>query len=74
MVLLKMKQIFASTFLGSTVRSVVLFQAYFNDAQRQTTEDAGRIAGLNVFGIITNQRQLLWPMVWIKWWIVNKMC
>lgn len=52
MVLSKMKQI-ASTFLGQTVTdAVITVPAYFNDAQRQATKDAGRIAGLNVLRII----------------------
>lgn len=46
MVLVKMKEI-AETFLGTTVvNAVVTVPAYFNDAQRQSTKDAGAIAGL----------------------------
>ena len=52
MVLQKMKAI-AESYLGQTVTdAVVTVPAYFNDAQRQTTKDAGRIAGLNVLRII----------------------
>merc|ERR1719347_1855810 len=52
MVLAKMKQI-ASDFLGREVKNaVVTVPAYFNDAQRQATKDAGMIAGLNVLRII----------------------
>lgn len=52
MVLQKMKQI-AETFLGRTLKNaVVTVPAYFNDAQRQATKDAGTIAGLNVVRII----------------------
>lgn len=52
MVLQKMKEI-AETFLGKTVKNaVVTVPAYFNDAQRQSTKDAGTIAGLNVVRII----------------------
>merc|ERR1712025_1366671 len=52
MVLAKMKQI-ASDFLGREVKNaVVTVPAYFNDAQRQATKDAGLIAGLNVLRII----------------------
>merc|ERR1712130_453400 len=51
-VLSKMKQI-ASDFLGREVKNaVVTVPAYFNDAQRQATKDAGLIAGLNVMRII----------------------
>jgi len=52
MVLQKMKGI-AESYLGTTVRdAVVTVPAYFNDAQRQATKDAGTIAGLNVLRII----------------------
>ena len=52
MVLTKMKQI-AETYLGEEVKSAVItVPAYFNDAQRQATKDAGAIAGLNVLRII----------------------
>merc|ERR1712053_46146 len=52
MVLGKMKQI-ASDYLGKEVKNaVVTVPAYFNDAQRQATKDAGVISGLNVLRII----------------------
>jgi L1 cell adhesion molecule like protein len=52
MVLQKMKAV-AEAYLGHTVRdAVVTVPAYFNDAQRQATKDAGTIAGLNVIRII----------------------
>ena len=52
MVLQKMKDI-SETFLGEKVKNaVVTVPAYFNDAQRQATKDAGKIAGLNVVRII----------------------
>jgi heat shock protein 5 len=52
MVLTKMKET-AEAFLGKTVvNAVVTVPAYFNDAQRQATKDAGQIAGLNVLRII----------------------
>jgi molecular chaperone DnaK (HSP70) len=52
MVLGKMKS-YAETFLGQTVKNAVItVPAYFNDAQRQATKDAGAIAGLNVLRII----------------------
>jgi molecular chaperone DnaK len=51
-VLKKMKEI-AEDFLGAEVQdAVVTVPAYFNDAQRQATKDAGRIAGLNVLRIL----------------------
>jgi molecular chaperone DnaK len=52
MVLQKLKQA-AEDYLGEPVAdAVVTVPAYFNDAQRQATKDAGRIAGLNVLRII----------------------
>jgi len=52
MVLVKMKEI-AEAYLGSTVQhAVVTVPAYFNDAQRQATKDAGTISGLTVQRII----------------------
>jgi len=43
----------AGRFLGEKVRdAVITVPAYFNDAQRQATKDAGQIAGLNVLRII----------------------
>jgi len=43
----------AEAFLGEEVReAVITVPAYFTDAQRQATKDAGRIAGLNVLRII----------------------
>lgn len=52
MVLLKMKET-AEAYLGETVsKAVITVPAYFNDAQRQATKDAGRIAGLEVLRII----------------------
>ncbi|MEN9653920.1 MAG: heat shock protein 70 [Chlamydiota bacterium] len=51
-VLMKMKET-AETYLGETVTdAVITVPAYFNDSQRQSTKDAGRIAGLNVLRII----------------------
>lgn len=48
----KMKET-AEEFLGTTVsQAVITVPAYFNDAQRQATKDAGRIAGLEVKRII----------------------
>lgn len=51
-VLQKMKET-ADAFLGITTKdAVVTVPAYFNDAQRQATKDAGQIAGLNVLRVI----------------------
>jgi molecular chaperone DnaK len=51
-VLQKMKQT-AEDYLGETVtEAVITVPAYFNDAQRQATKDAGRIAGLDVKRIV----------------------
>lgn len=52
MILQKLKKT-AEDYLGETVTdAVVTVPAYFNDAQRQATKDAGKIAGLNVLRII----------------------
>ena len=52
MVLTKMKEI-AEAKIGKKVeKAVITVPAYFNDAQRQATKDAGAIAGLNVLRII----------------------
>jgi len=52
MILTKMKEV-AEAYLGKKVdNAVVTVPAYFNDAQRQATKDAGTIAGLNVLRII----------------------
>lgn len=52
MVLRKLKKD-AESYLGESVQeAVITVPAYFNDAQRQATKDAGRIAGLNVLRII----------------------
>jgi molecular chaperone DnaK len=52
MILQKLKQA-AEDYLGEkVVDAVITVPAYFNDAQRQATKDAGKIAGLNVLRII----------------------
>ncbi len=52
MILRKLKKD-AESYLGESVsEAVITVPAYFNDAQRQATKDAGRIAGLNVLRII----------------------
>lgn len=51
-ILQKMKET-AEKYLGTTVsKAVITVPAYFNDAQRQATKDAGKIAGLEVLRII----------------------
>ncbi len=52
MVLQKLKQS-AEDYLGSKVeKAVITVPAYFNDAQRQATKDAGKVAGLDVLRIV----------------------
>jgi len=52
MILIKMKEV-AEAYLGKEVKyAVVTVPAYFNDAQRTATKDAGVIAGLEVLRII----------------------
>ena len=51
-ILIKMKET-AEAYLGESVtQAVITVPAYFNDAQRQATKDAGKIAGLDVLRII----------------------
>src|SRR4029434_8906284 len=53
LILRKLKDV-AESYLGAKVTdAVITVPAYFNDAQRQATKDAGKIAGLNVMRIIT---------------------
>ena len=48
-ILQKMKET-AESYTGETItQAVITVPAYFNDAQRQATKDAGKIAGLEVF-------------------------
>ncbi|CAK8537413.1 unnamed protein product [Lathyrus sativus] len=62
MILTKMKET-AEAFLGKTICDVVVtVPAYFNDAQRQDTKDAGVIVGLNVSRIINKQQQPPWNL------------
>merc|ERR1712203_1345966 len=52
MILVKMKET-AENYLGKEVKhAVITVPAYFNDAQRQSTKDAGSISGMNVLRII----------------------
>merc|ERR1719355_528990 len=52
MVVTKMKET-AENYLGQEVKhAVITVPAYFNDAQRQATKDAGKIAGLEVLRIL----------------------
>src|SRR6202165_4484962 len=52
LVLQKMKETAESYLGGKVTQAVITVPAYFNDAQRQATKDAGRIAGLEVMRII----------------------
>ena len=62
----KMKE--TASYLGEEVtQAVITVPAYFNDAQRQATKDAGKIAGLEVLRIINEPTSnCLWLMVWTK--------
>ncbi len=52
MIIAKLKKT-AENYIGSEVKNAIItFPAYFNDSQRQSTKDAGRIAGLNVMRLI----------------------
>ncbi len=52
MILGKMKQTAEDYLGGEVTEAVITVPAYFDDAQRQATKDAGRIAGLNVLRIV----------------------
>jgi len=46
----------AEAYFGESVdRAVITVPAYFNDAQRQATKDAGKIAGLEVLRLVMNR-------------------
>src|SRR5262245_46326585 len=48
----------AEAFFGETVdRAVITVPAYFNDAQRQATKDAGKIAGLEVLRLVNRSEE-----------------
>ena len=52
MILTKLKEAAESYLGGKVTQAVITVPAYFNDAQRQATKDAGKIAGLDVMWII----------------------
>jgi molecular chaperone DnaK len=52
MILQKLKQAAEEYLGGSVTKAVITVPAYFNDAQRQATKDAGQIAGLEVMRIV----------------------
>ena len=57
----------AEAYLGKKVtHAVVTVPAYFNDAQRQATKDAGTIAGLNVMRIINEPLVYKLSVDWIS--------
>jgi molecular chaperone DnaK len=65
MVLQKLK-LDAEAYLGEAItQAVITVPAYFNDAQRQATKDAGRIAGLEVLRII-NEPTALAVGIWYQ--------
>ena len=65
MILRKLKKD-AEEYLGETVSdAVITVPAYFSDSQRQATKDAGKIAGLNAFGLSTSRHLRHWHTDWI---------
>src|SRR5450755_4051724 len=57
----------AESYLGETITdAVITVPAYFSDAQRQATKEAGTIAGLNVLRIINDPPLLPWPTTWTR--------
>jgi len=65
-ILRKMKKT-AEDYLGEEVtEAVITVPAYFNDAQRQATKDAGRIAGRTSSASSTSPRPRPWPLAWTR--------
>ncbi len=65
-VLLKLKRA-AENYLGEKVtEAVITVPAYFNDAQRQATKDAGEIAGLTVRASSTSRPRPRWRTAWTR--------
>ena len=75
----------AEGYLGEKVtEAVITVPAYFNDAQRQATKDAGKIAGLDVKRIINELQRLHWHTAltmrksrrswYTTWAAVHSMC
>ena len=65
-ILRKLKEA-AEAYLGHKVnKAVITVPAYFNDAQRQATKDAGQIAGLEVARIINEPTAAAWPTGWTR--------
>jgi hypothetical protein len=57
----------AAQYLGEPITdAVITVPAYFNDAQRQATKDAGQIAGSMCYGLLMNRLLPRWPTGWIK--------
>ena len=57
---------FAEDYLGEKVdKAVITVPAYFNDAQRQATKDAGKIAGLEVERIVNEPTAAAFSL-WIR--------
>jgi molecular chaperone DnaK len=57
----------AEAYLGEPVTdAVVTVPAYFNDAQRQATKEAGEIAGLNVLRIVNEPTAARWRTAWTR--------
>ena len=71
---MKMKES-AEKYLGSEVKqAVITVPAYFNDAQRQATKDAGKIAGLEVLRIINEPTAAALLMVLIRKKLKQLLC
>ncbi len=58
---------YAEEYLGEKVtKAVITVPAYFNDAQRQATKDAGKIAGLEVERIVNEPTAAALATVWTR--------
>jgi len=65
LILLKLKQD-AETQIGPIANAVITVPYYFNDVRRKATQDAGKIAGLNVIDIINEPTAATLAYAWMK--------
>src|SRR5205814_9754965 len=65
-ILLQLKASAERFFAAPVTRAVITVPAYFNDAQRQATKDAGRIAGLEVLRLVNEPTAAALAYDWTK--------
>lgn len=71
-ILRELRQRAETTLGGELVGAVITVPAYFDDAQRQATKDAARLAGLNVLRLLNEPTAAAVPTAWTRarkaWW------